>query len=216
MTLLSQLRKDTPSASDQALARHEAFIAQFLERLDSGSDSGAGSRHVTLLARSPHSPVAGALLSQAEGLRARDMVLRLIFAQLGEGSAVADFAEFLTEVTGAADARDHIRWARNKSLWDAHEQITLGRAMCWSGDCMRREPGKRNSLDLFEADAPQTVRLGLLAFDAIWAIADPLPLSAASRDCGVKPSAAYAPAHEESLSALSFLNKGEGRGTLAH
>ncbi len=40
---------------------------------------------------------------------------------------------------------------------------------------MKRSEDNRNGLDIWEEDAPGSVRLAELAFNAIWAIAKPVP-----------------------------------------
>ena len=67
-----------------------------------------------------------------------------------------------------ASAHELIRWARNPRLLDAHEQVTYGDIMCWSGDAMRRDADKRNALTLFDESAGDAVRHGRLAFEALW------------------------------------------------
>ena len=74
---------------------------------------------------------------------------------------------------------------------------------------MRREPGKCNSLDLYERDAPQAVRLGMLAFDAIWAISEQIPVWRLDPTASVKPSAAYAPDDSDWVSGFSFLRRAD-------
>jgi hypothetical protein len=74
----------------------------------------------------------------------------------------------LSELSPRDPARELIRWARNPRLLDAHEQATYGSSLCWWGDAMRREADKRNALSLFEDGSPASVRLGQLAFQALW------------------------------------------------
>ena len=69
-----------------------------------------------------------------------------------------------------------IRWACNQRLLDAHEQVTYGKAMCWSGDAMRRDADKRNPLVLLDLDAPDAARRGQLAFKAMWRASADVPV----------------------------------------
>lgn len=199
-----------------SLVNHNDFIAEFLERLDTSPAPDTIQQHITILARSPLSPVVIATLKYSHELKRRKISLQAIFAELGPENTMADFCDSLEEISGEISARDQVRWARNTCLKDAHEQLTLGVDMCWSGDCMRREPGKRDSLDLFESEAPQVVRLGTLAFDAIWSISELLPLSAINSSVRVKPSGAYAAGHQDRLMAFSFLKKSGRTNPLAH
>lgn len=214
MNLLSQLQPRKANAVKQAIARHDAFIEKFVEQLSRRSGADSADRHVSIIARSPASPVVSAVLARAEDLKSCGVTIQVIFAEFGPDGMMADCARTLAGLYTGSDARDSFRWARNICLMDAHEQFILGTDMCWSGDCMRREPGKIDALDLFESDAPKMVRLGTLAFDAIWAISERFPASRL-RTAAAK-AATTEPREEERLSAFSFLRKSERPGQVAH
>ena len=84
----------------------------------------------------------------------------------------------LSELAPHEPAHELIRWARNPRLLEAHEQVTYGEAMCWSGDAMRRDADKRNALDLVRRGSSGAVRLGRLAFEALWAASSLVPSGA--------------------------------------
>ena len=216
MNLMSQLHNKKENALDMALARHDAFITRYLGWLADRPGHETDGRVITILARSPESPVAAAVLARSDELHRSGATIQAIFADLGEDGALAAFCEAIAPPAKDRNPGDSIRWARNACLRHAHEQLILGTTMCWSGDSMRREPGKRDCLDLFEAEAPQVVRLGALAFDAIWAISDPAPASRLSAAAIAKPSAAYGAGDEERWSAFSFLRKSDRANPLAH
>ncbi len=213
MNLMSQLRNNKKTVETTAFERHDAFISLFLESLADKTGAGSRNRTISIIARSPESPVVKAIISRSDELKQHHASVQAIFADMSAEGALAEFSGALSGLNAGAHACDNIRWARNACLKDAHEQLILGTEMCWSGDCMRREPGKCNSLDLFEAAAPGVVRLGILAFDAIWAISEPV---SASRLRASKPSAAYAAGHEARLSAFSFLRKSDRSSPIAH
>lgn len=216
MNLMSRLQGKKESTASKALARHDAFIGQFLERLSSRRKNEPAERYVSIIARSPASPVVSAIVARRDDLRERGASVQAIFADLGPDGLLAECADTLAGLCIGSDARESFRWARNACLMDAHEQLILGTSMCWSGDCMRREPGKVDALDLFESDAPKVVRLGTLAFDAIWAISDPVPAARLRGAASAKPSASYAARDQGRLSAFSFLRKPERANPLAH
>jgi len=215
MNLLSQLQPRKANAFQQAIARHENFIGKFIEILTARPLAQDCDRDVTVIARSPASPVVRAVIARSAELRRCGARIKFIFAELGTGTQMADCAETLEGLHAGAGARESFRWARNACLMDAHEQLILGTDMCWSGDCMRRDPGKIDALDLFEHEAPKAVKLGMLAFDAIWVICDMVP---ASR---LRTSTAKAPAEQphaasDRLSPFSFLRRSERPGQVAH
>lgn len=216
MDLTSQLHNGKQTAAARAQARHDAFITQYLEWLAGRPAGEPADLRVSLIARSPQSPAAAALLARREELRPLGPSVSAIFAELGPEGAIAEFCEGIAGLDSPAAARERIRWARNACLRDAHEQLLLGTEMCWSGDCMRREPGKPDGLDLFETQAPKTVRLGALAFDAIWAISQPVPGSRLGNADAAGSPAAQAQDSEEQLSALSARRKTERANPLAN
>lgn len=213
MNLLSQLQPKKANAFQQAIARHEDFIDKFIEILSTRASPQGDEREVTVIARSPASPVARAVMARGEELRQRGARIKIIFAELGADGEMAACAETLQGLHAGGSARESFRWARNACLLDAHEQLILGSAMCWSGDCMRRDPGKIDALDLFEHDAPKAVKLGVLAFDAIWAICEIVP---ASRLRITPASAAATNDVAERPSPFSFLRRSERPRQVAH
>jgi hypothetical protein len=96
----------------------------------------------------------------------------------------------ISELAPNAGAGELIRWARNPRLLDAHEQVTYGEAMCWSGDAMRRDADRRNALTLFDEQAPDTVRLGRIAFAALWGASSFVPERRLTGPLSARPSAA--------------------------
>jgi hypothetical protein len=63
--------------------------------------------------------------------------------------------------------------------------------MCWSGDAMRRDADRRNALTLFDEEAPEAVRLGRLAFEALWTASAPVPKGRLTGPDTGRPSGAY-------------------------
>jgi hypothetical protein len=216
MNLMSRLQSKKKSTAGTAMMRHDAFIGEFLDRLSSKRKPDPTERYVSIIARSPASPVVSAVIARRDELTERRAGVQAIFADLGPDGLLAECAEALDGLCIGFDARESFRWARNACLMDAHEQLILGTSMCWSGDCMRREPGKVDALDLFEIDAPKVVRLGTLAFDAIWAISDPVPSARLRTATRAKPSASYGGHDDGRLSAFSLLRKPERANSLTH
>lgn len=216
MGLLSQFRQNQIDSTNAAVGRHDRIFTQFLERIDTASWRLRTDRSMTILARSPASPVVQAFVRRREDLKLRNIVARIIVARLEPESDFLAMASALSTLVDDDDINALVRWASNSCILDAHEQLILGSDMCWSGDTMRREPGKRDSLDLFESDAPKTVRLGVLAFDAIWSTAVQVPASRLRPGTAVKPVAALVRETRGALQKPSFLLGGAGPAITRH
>jgi len=54
---------------------------------------------------------------------------------------------------------------------NAHEQLILGPVSSWIGDCMRREPAKRDAYEQFAPDCALTAKWAATSFDRMWASA---------------------------------------------
>jgi hypothetical protein len=74
--------------------------------------------------------------------------------------------------------------------------------MCWSGDAMRRDSDRRNVLALFNEGVPDRVRLGRLAFEALWAISSPVPDRHLNGRAAAKPAGAFQPEAQVAVSPL--------------
>ena len=139
----------------------KSFIAQFLnEARPVGSPTD--NTVLLLVVRSLESPAAKAVAAlAADGTL--DLPVRAIVsvgtkAEIGSAS----------EGTSAFFAGQTMRLARDPRLLDAHEQIVLGPATSWVGDCMRRDPMKRDAYECFAADCSETARWARISFERLW------------------------------------------------
>lgn len=137
-------------------ARLTAFVA---EQLAAAVACNAKGRGMTVLARSFDSPVLKALSAQADAIRAAGLKVRVI-AVLAEG-----VAQSMSSLLTGAD----MRLACDGRLLDAHEQLAIGDQVAWIGDCMRREPTKRDAYEIYSADCAETAALAHRSFDRLWA-----------------------------------------------
>ncbi len=69
----------------------------------------------------------------------------------------------------------NLRWLKRSQLLEAHEQMTLGNAFTWWGDCMRREPENRNSFEVTSTFDSVAANRSIRAFDALWGAAEAAP-----------------------------------------
>jgi hypothetical protein len=129
----------------------------------------------------------------------------VILAHLDPADELRQLFATLTELSPQAYAADLIRWARNPRLLDAHEQVTYGNSLCWWGDSMRRDAEKRNALSLIEDAAAGTLRLGRLAFEALWSASAIVAERRLVGPATAKPSGAYERDPSEAVAAVSAL-----------
>ncbi len=182
------------------LDRHLEILARFVERVER---DGGEPRGLTMILRSAASSPARALIAKAKDLARAGISAKLVVAKLDPADDLHRLFNSLSQLSPEQPAKALIRWARNPRLLDAHEQVTYGTSMCWSGDAMRRDADKRNALNLLEA-ATGTARLGRLAFEAFWSTAS---IVSERRLAGptVKPSGAYEGDAESRVAAVSTL-----------
>jgi hypothetical protein len=174
MGFLSAFHKRSPSDRHQAIERFTALIAAYLHRLEiQGGD--IEERSLTLIARSPSAAAARALSLQGPALERAQVTARLIFARLSPVEMLTDLASALNLATPRDGKSDCVRLIKTPGVLNAHEQLVLGSAYCWTGDMLRRCEENRNGLDLLEEDMPGSTRLAHFAFNAIWSIAKPVP-----------------------------------------
>lgn len=154
----------------------------------------AAPRALTMILRSAESGPAQALIAMKHELSRAGASAKVIVAKLEPEEAMRQLYAGLSELAPQQPAAALIRWARNPLLLDAHEQVTYGQAMCWSGDAMRRGAERRNALTLLDdasPGAPGAVRLGQLAFAALWSASVPVPERALVPRGAPLPSGAY-------------------------
>lgn len=145
---------------DEKEARLKAFVSRHLEaRREQGE--AAGDVTYRLLALSAESPAARALDALAPELATAGIKLEIVFVR----HAKADDAPSLK----FADCR----FATDIRLLDAHEQLVLDAETAWVGDCMRRDPMKRDTYELFCDRCTMTAGNAARSFAHIWNAAGP-------------------------------------------
>lgn len=141
MRLPSPPRIPVVSREDKE-ARLKAFIAEALTaHRERSGENAAGN--ISLVARAPDSPVAKAVLAMAGEIAAANVTVRVV---LFESEALSEDAvqPSLVDV-GAIE----IRMLGDQRFASAHEQLALGFGRVWIGDCMRRDPGKRDAFEMY-------------------------------------------------------------------
>ncbi|MFA5898445.1 MAG: hypothetical protein WC829_04970 [Hyphomicrobium sp.] len=156
------------------ISKLTAFISDDLDARAAHGMHVSGGCYL-LIARSPESPVAQALRSHAARMSSMGIRLRAIFCEVDQASQV--------HLTAPYSMPSECRLMRDPRLLAAHEQLLLSPTRSWVGDCMRREPGKRDALELYAADCAKTGSHAGRSFEGLWRTTTPImtvpPLAAA-------------------------------------
>lgn len=156
MRFAPNARPKTMAREDKE-ARLKAFIRNHIETFRA---SGAAPAMTTyrLLALSAESPAARALGELAPELSAAGIHVEAVLAR-------RNGAEKIEGV--------ECRFVNDLRLLDAHEQLVLDRVTAWIGDCMRRDPLKRDAYELFCDRCAMTASNAARSFAHIWSAAGP-------------------------------------------
>jgi hypothetical protein len=142
-------------------ARLKDFIAVGLAHRPEGA---AGTEPITIVVRNPDSPAARAVcaaLSESDP----GVNVRVIF---GETHADDPMAVSLLDINCG-----EFRVLGDPRFGAAHEQLVVGTHV-WTGDCLRRDPNKRDAFEVYHS-GDATIRLYAAAsFEKLWAAARPI------------------------------------------
>ena len=168
MTPNAKPRMDVVKREDKE-ARLKTFILDHITSPTQPNDTNAWC----VIARSMESPVILALSALSAELQSAGVTIRLLFTQtppVPSGSAIDPVACLAAEV----------RYTRDIRLLDAHEQLRLDATTCWIGDCMRREPAKRDAYECYARDCADTSNWSAKAFERLWAFGQPVFVTASA------------------------------------
>jgi hypothetical protein len=155
------MRLKEPARKDNGRTDKEKRLETFIKsRLELMSQSEPGSDELLVVARSSDSPVINVLdrLMESSGGRinkARVVLLQDKHAQPGLGN-------------WASNLPLSVRTAAAHRFADAHEQLVIGLHDCWFGDCMRRDPNKRDAYEAYHEGDAEMARLARLSFSHLW------------------------------------------------
>jgi hypothetical protein len=204
------IETEGPSDLKQAeLDRHLEMISRFLARAGDERHSA-----ITMVLRAPDSAPALALLAMREAIERAHLSVRVVLARIEPDDGLRQLHGCLAELAPNRPSHEVLRWARNPRLLDAHEQVTYGDAMCWTGDAMRRDGDRRNALTLVSEAAPDAIRLGQLAFEALWSASMPVPKTHLNGRTGAAAACHATP--ETSLALSLFRRSFQGWPLIRH
>lgn len=144
-------------------AKLRTFVAGYLAS-EAVVGLAAGERTMLLVARSCDSPVVATLRGMHADLAQHGFTVYLILA--------AELDDRRLPPLSATLGWD-IRCLNDIRYLDAHEQLVLGPATAWIGDCMRREPSKRDAFENYAGDCAATASHALKSFRRMWQAAVP-------------------------------------------
>jgi hypothetical protein len=131
--------------------------------------ANTASAHVyTVIARAPDSPVIRALSALGGELIASGIGIRAILMDLDL------FIEDQHKPTLLELGNAEIRLLKDMRFAAAHEQLVLSPSRFWIGDCMRRDPAKRDAFEIFHEDNAAAARHAEISFSRLWAKGKPV------------------------------------------
>lgn len=148
----------------------KAFISDYIARVQSESGNTMSSSAVLLVARSHESPVVRALAHAVAESGLNGLALKALILM----PAAATETSWPEELAGTTEYRA----LGDLRLLDAHEQLWLDDATAWVGDCMRREPAKRDAYECYASGCTTTALSVQAAFDRLWNKGQPARIEA--------------------------------------
>lgn len=115
---------------------------------------------VTLIARNAASPVAQALYGALAERNKADIAVRAILMDTSTNEVTnVSLLDFM-----AVD----FRLLRDPRFGSAHEQLVLAGDRVWIGDCMRRDPNKKDAFEMYHlSDAVKSAHAAI-SFERMW------------------------------------------------
>jgi hypothetical protein len=147
----------------------EARLKDFIgEGLAPHAEDPARDNDVTLFVRNPDSPVARGLYAAWSEGHAENARIRILICDTNcEEPAAAS----LLDIAGA-----EIRVLADPSFGPAHEQLVVARGHVWIGDCLRRDPTKRDAFELYHPNDVEKRVFASASFEKLWVRGRPLKL----------------------------------------
>lgn len=162
MRLKSPPRNETTQREEREQQLRD-FITSNLDQLTEGPAA------MLLIARAPDSLPARVIFELSSALAKRNLGAQIAFT----GAAVATDGDAWRMQFDPAFAHE-IRVLHDPRYLDGHEQLVLGGRSLWFGDCMRREPEKRDAFASFVDDNEAASARSRATFNRIWAAAKPI------------------------------------------
>ncbi len=148
--------------------RLKDFVGEGLAR---SAEEPARDMSVTAFLRNPDSPAARALSAVCQEGRAEGARIRVLICDTNVDEPLP---ASVMDIAGAEfRIFSHSRFAA------AHEQLVVGRRRVWIGDCLRRDPTKRDAFEVFHLEDEATHLFATISFERLWALGRPIKPSPA-------------------------------------
>jgi hypothetical protein len=139
----------------------EARLKDFIcEAFTARGEDPAREVCLTLFVRNPDSPVARALhAAWSEGLIDGARILLIV----SEATVEEPAAQSILDIPGV-----ECGVLTDREFGPAHEQLTVGHTRVWIGDCLRRDPTKRDAFEIYHGNDPTNCVFALASFKKLW------------------------------------------------
>ncbi len=151
---------------DEKETKLKDFVAAHLTARTSNGTQVQNSIY-TIVVRAPDSPAAKALTLLDHELTAAGIAVRVLLLETDIASE-EKCGKSILELASA-----EIRLLNDPRFTAAHEQLVLGNGRVWIGDCMRRDPTKRDAFEMYHADNAAAARHAEVSFARMWKLGKP-------------------------------------------
>lgn len=145
-------------------ARLKTFLTEGLTRR--AEEDVSCAEPLTIIVRNPDSPVARALAATLADARHGNLSIKIL---IGETNSEEPASAALLDLDHA-----EYRVLADPRFAAAHEQLVIGKTHVWIGDCLRRDPNKRDAFELYHTADPIIRRFAAISFEKLWAIGRPV------------------------------------------
>jgi hypothetical protein len=144
----------------------EARLKDFIsEALVNRADDPELKEPVTLVARNVSSPIATSLLAVlSEGWSFVSALRVIVYEKKVEDDAPSPLF---------AIPNSEWRWLSDRRFGSAHEQFVAGKSRVWIGDCLGRDPWKRDAFEIYHPADAKIGEQAAASFARLWAVAKP-------------------------------------------
>ena len=164
---LAALPKIAANSRDAKEANIKDFVGYELAK-HAGSAAGPAASVYSLVARAPDSPVVRAVTSMSTIIAQAGISIRVVL--LDTYNAAEDHAAASLSDLSACD----VRVLSDARFAAAHEQLVLSPSRLWIGDCMRRDPAKRDAFEIYHDGDTIAAGHASASFAKLWAVAKPV------------------------------------------
>jgi hypothetical protein len=148
-------------------AKLKSFVLDALASRDATTLDTFGET-ITLVARAPDSPVAQALLAVLPEINAAQIPVRVVLFE------TEPLSEEIVQSSLLDAAAVEVRMLADQRFAAAHEQLLVGGGHVWIGDCMRRDPAKRDAFEMYHTGDATIASHASASFAKMWDKSVPL------------------------------------------